>query len=195
MTDEKKNTESTQNSSDLIDIVTGKVGKITALIVAVVALVGALQSGLQTIFKSPEKDEEQAGKPPKLKDCFKPELTHPPEVSLNGWDSMDLHLKGRNDCKETLGVYVTFKTRSDRVRIESAFSDCLDPHKASCWEERSIGKEEIDWKISPPRLRPLGAFDEPVQIAVNWIIFTSESKKQLHANKAEFKLLADESTL
>ncbi len=184
MTNEKENSEPKKSSWDFLDVVTGRIGKITALVTTVVLLLGAGEKlfNVLGIFKSEEV----------VKDCFKLEMSYPKTVPVSEWDSMDLVLKGRNDCQELLDVHVAFKAASDRVRIESAFSDCLELTNPDCWEEKFLDLGDLDWKVTPPRLTPLNIpLGDPVKIDINWVVYNAETKKRLGADKAQFQLVDD----
>ena len=195
MSDEKRNSEPKRNSSDLLGMLTGRIGKITALVLPVVALLGAaertfeISSNFLAIFKF----EESVTPRTTLKDCFQAEMKYPLTVSVSGWQSMPLSLRGWNDCRQRLGVHVAFKAKQlDKVRIESPVSDCLDPVDTRCWEEKYIDTGEVDEKFIPPHLevlkKPLG---DPVDININWVVYNVKTKMRLDAGATQIQLTDD----
>lgn len=198
MTDEKENSEPKKSSWGSLDVITGRIGKIAALITAVVILLGALEkffnvwSNLRGTGKKEAAHEQVHPEPKTLMDCFKLEMSYPKAVPINKWDSMDLVLTGRNDCQQRLDVHVAFKTASNRIRIQSGVSECLELPNPNCWEEKIIEPGDLHWKVTPPRLTvlkiPLG---DPVMININWVIYNAVTKNRLDADTAQLQLVDD----
>ena len=173
-----------------LDLVTGKIGKISALIVAV----GALLTGAEKVFKifggvDPKGPTEVV----KLKDCFEADLTYPKEVSFNGWSSMSLRMSGANDCGETLIGHVAFKApRATSLRILAPFApeggDCTLANP-DCWESITFTSGPVDYRVSVPELKRLGALTRAVPIDINWIVYSDN--KSILSGKARITVLAD----
>lgn len=189
MSDEERDSEPKQASSDLLGKITGRIGKVIALIVAFGTLLGAIEhffetgSSLIARFKTDKS----------LKDCFRAEMKYPKTVSISGWRSMPLSLTGRNSCREKLGIHIAFKTkRLAMVAFESPVSDCRDLVNPDCWEEKSIETGDVNEMFIPPHLqvlkKPLG---EPVDININWVVYNVETRKQLDSGAAQIQLTDD----
>lgn len=198
MTDEKENSGFKKSSWGFLDVITGRIGKIAALITAVVILLGAVEkffnvwSNLFGIGSEEAPRVEVHPEPKTLMDCFKLEMSYPKTVPISKWDSMDLVLTGRNDCQQPLDVHVAFKTASNRIRIESAFSECLELSNPACWEEKILEPGDLRWKVTPPRLTPLKIpLGGPVKININWVIYNAVTKNRLGADTAQLQLVDD----
>jgi hypothetical protein len=182
----------------IVELITGKIGKVTALCLAIVALGGAIggvwtmgRRALQYIGLAPHGTSVTDSK-----NCFQPQLMYPGDVTLSKWDSMDLRLTGRNECKQTLAVHVAFKGRKDRVSIEPPFADssCTQADNPSCWEQKTLERGDVNWEVSPPVLTPLKKpLGERIRVDVNWIIYNAETRVQVHADTARIWLNDDPS--
>ena len=85
---------------------------------------------------------------------------------------------------------IAYKTAQlDRVTFESPVAPCLAPANPDCWQQQNIDPGPVDMKLLPPVLRvhkkPLG---EPVDININWVVFSIDTKKQLAARIATITL-------
>lgn len=188
MSDEKKAPDSGKNTWDFLDVVTGKIGKITLLVGAVSALLTQvyplIQGGSSLVKSEPEQ------RPP-LEGCLKPKLIVPKTVSISEWDSMMLKLKGRNDCPQSLNIYVTFKAAGESVLIVPTMGDeCRS--QPECWEQKSLDSGDLDQIFTRPRLRflkkPLG---NPVKLSINWVVYNVHDNKILRADTAQITLRDD----
>lgn len=182
-------TDDPKQPSGILNTITGKIGKITAVCVALTAFLGALVqlTGLgKTVLSWMNPPVVVA--PLDLRNCLDAQLSYPDAVPLSKWSSMEMRLRGQNDCKATLAVYVTFRGREDRVRLEPPFGD-TDP---SCWEQKTLASGALDWKVSPPRLVPLKVpLGNKVRVDINWVVYNAETKMQVRADTASFWLEDD----
>ena len=124
------------------------------------------------------------------RDCFHVNMESPKTVLLNKWPSMEIKLTGENNCSQKLAVHIAYKTAQlDRVTFESPVAPCLAPANPDCWQQQNIDPGPVDMKLLPPVLRvhknPLG---EPVDININWVVFSIDTKKQLAARIATITL-------
>src|ERR1044071_6335500 len=177
-------------SSGIFDAITSKVGKATAACVAVAALgtaVVQLTDVWKKIFGASKEEKPSTS-------CFAAQLVYPREVHLSQWGSTKLLLKTRNDCKGALPVHVAFKLLAGQIRIEPlAGQNCalMNPVDPACWEQKTLEPGEVDWDVIPPRLTFLGDSLGDTDLVVNWIVYNSETKAQLHADRADFKVQDD----
>ena len=188
MTDKKKKTD--RASPEFLDALTGRIVKIGALLGACAAVITTAVT-----FRTELGKLIHPSAPASLTDCFKPLMIYPPTIAVGGWESMDLRMTGRNDCQETLAVYVAFKVRqADTVQIEAPFKGDPDCQAGGpgCWERFSPAPGDLTRRIIPPRLtllkRPLG---RPVPIYINWIIYAAETGKQIRADTGTIVLVDD----
>lgn len=185
----KRKTDGT--SEGVLDVVTSRATKITLLITTCAALLGAavtFRDQIVAIFGT---------EPPtvSLPECFIPTIEYPSPVVVNKWDSMKPLLTGRNDCRETLAVYVAFKARrGETVQIEAPFgggSGC-EAGNPECWEQFSPESGNQMMELTPPRLtllkRPLG---EPAVVQINWIVYAVDTRKQIRAGNLTISLVDD----
>ncbi len=180
----------------LVEMLTGRIGKITGLIAVVVTLLAGIAQLLGGAHEISRMWSAYFDVP--AKECFKAELdVRPAEVSVTRWNSVQFHLKGPNECRATLAVHVAFKAQSGAVRIEPPFRGpdqpaCSGYENPECWEVKSldVGKD-VDWLLTPPRLTRLGPLSTPVKVAINWIVYNTETRKRVRAGKAEIIVKED----
>ncbi len=147
---------------------------------------------IENIFTS--ESTKNISQPLDLKNCFKfNKMVSPETVTIKNWNSINLHFEGENACDTTLNVHIAFKTSSSAVRIQHpSGKECHELSNHKCWEEKSIDKGIISWKIDPPSLSFLKSpLSEPVKISINWIVYNAETRKRLRADKARITLLAE----
>ena len=100
-------------------------GRIVTITAAVVTLT-TLGTAMLTFTDVVEKIRKVIWPPKEAavidpKGCLKTQLSFPKEVPLSQWSSMEMRLTGQNECAATLAVYVSFRGREDRVRLEPPF--------------------------------------------------------------------------
>jgi hypothetical protein len=197
MAQRKTSSEVKKSSIPILDAITGRIGKIVALIAAVVALLTVAQQmlgGTQklaeiwAVFRSVPEEE-----------CFTAEMNvEPTSVPLKKWNSVKFHLTGSNECRATLAVHVAFKAQSGNLVVSPPFKGpdqpvCTGYENPDCWEVKSLDKgKPVDWVLTPPRLESLSPLSDPVKIAINWMVFNTETQKQVRAGKAEITVQADD---
>ena len=190
MSDRKK-TKTDGKSPGLLDILTSKAATITAVITIFSALITAAVT-----FRDQIVELFGTGSPVvAFPECFTSQITYPETVAVNQWDSMSLRLTGRNDCRETLAVYVAFKARrAETIQIEAPFggdAGC-EAGNPQCWQQLSSRPGDLTLSLTPPRLtllkRPLGA---PAVISINWIIYAVDTRKQIRADNVTISLVDD----
>lgn len=196
MAEEKTSTEEARRSNPILDAITSRIGKIVALITAVVALLTVAQQMLGGTQKLAEIWSAFRSVPEG--ECFTAELNvEPTDVPLGKWNSVKFHLTGSNRCRANLAVHVAFKAQSGNLVVSPPFKSpdqpmCTGYENPDCWEVKSLDKgKAVDWVLTPPRLEPLGRLSDPVKIAINWMVFNTETKKQVRAGKAEITVQPD----
>jgi hypothetical protein len=196
MAHRKADTEAKKNSTPILDVITGRIGKIVALITAVVALLTVAQQMLGGTHKLAEIWTAFRSVPEE--DCFMAEMNvEPTSVPLQKWNSVKFHLTGSNKCRATLAVHVAFKAQGGNLVVSPPFKGpdqpaCTGYENPDCWEVKSLDKgKAVDWVLTPPRLESLSPLGNPVKIAINWMVFNTETKKQVRAGKAEITVKSE----
>lgn len=105
-------------------------------------------------------------------------LVFPSSVEYSGWDDMILRLKGKYNCSDSFGLYVTFIPRDSsdsRWRVEppggntdlckGVSGSLLHPQ---CWEPKKPivlkADGEWEWEFTPPLLRKIAEFGDNEKI-------------------------------
>lgn len=186
MTDTPKPPNTT--AANLLDALNSKIGKIVTLFVTIGAL-GTAVLTLSDVGKKLFKPKEEPIATRDPRGCFQAELNYPQAVPLSQWDSMEMRLTGNNQCAATLAVYLAFRARVDRIRLEPPY----EAPEPECWEHKTLPNGEVNWNVSPPRLvllkSPLG---EKVRVDINWVVYNEETKAQVRADTAKFWLKDDQ---
>jgi hypothetical protein len=180
-----------QPKLSLLDKLTGRIAKITGSLLAIAALgtavttVTGVGKSIGELFK-PAKEESA---PPDLKSCLEAELIHPEVVPVSQWDSMEMRLKGQNDCKAKLAVYLEFK--GSRILLEPPFGEPQD-RREDRWEDGKLGVGAVDWQVSPPRLvRLRDSLGSRVMVNLNWVVVEADTKRKIEADTVRFWLEDD----
>jgi hypothetical protein len=189
-------TNSDGSSNRILDALTGRIGKIAALITAIVALLTVTQQMLGGTHKLADIWAEFWSVPED--ECFTAEMNvAPTDVPLKKWSSVKFELIGSNRCRANLAVHVAFKAQSGNLVVSPPFRSpdqpvCTGYENPDCWEVKSLDKGKvIDWVLTPPRLEALSPLSDPVKIAINWMVFNTETRKQVRAGKAEITVQPD----
>ena len=178
-----------KSASRLLDAVTGKAANISVVITAVVALLGAIEemygvseklvSHVSALFRGTETA------------CFTAELeVQPPSVPVARWNQVRFHLTGWNKCGATLSVHVAYKAQGDALRIEPPFKGpdqpvCAGYDNPDCWELITLDNgKRVDENLVLPKLIQLGPLTNPVKVVINWMVYNTETKKQVRAGIA-----------
>lgn len=174
-------------------LLSGKAAKITggiALLAALATQVEQISTGVAKLW--------QRLSPPVVEACFTPKIAiEPVTVALKNWPRVQFRMTGRNTCKQKLEVHVAYKTPLwETIYLEPPYKRteqaCIGYDNPECWEQNSIeGGASIDWVLTPPRLRPMAALPNPVTVGVNWIVFNTETRKQVHAGKTQITMKND----
>ena len=179
-------------SSGWIGMVTGKTGKV----VGALTVVGALLTQIEHIADGAKKLPEilttfTAIFGVSSTDCFTAEMhVKPVVVRIQDWKTVQFQLTGNNRCRQKLEVHVAYKTQSDSIRIEPTIDRgpdlpaCSGYDKSDCWETKSLDGGAINWVLMRPKLRKLSALADPAEIVINWIVFNTETGKQVRAGTA-----------
>jgi hypothetical protein len=186
-------TEDSKSSFTILDKLTGKLGKVTGSILALAALGTALTT-LTDVGERIRKLFNPAPvvtvtTPPDLKSCLEAKLIHPEVVSLSQWDSMEMRLRGQNDCKAKLTVYLEFK--GNRILLEPPFGEPED-RREDRWEDGKLGIGAVDWQVSPPHLvRLRDSLGDRVMVNLNWVVVEADTKTKIEADTVRFWLEDD----
>jgi len=185
MGDEKDKHQAHTKSSGWVGVVTGK----TAKIVAALTVVAGLLSQIEQIVDGVKKLTTSIGG--SSTDCLTAEMhVKPVVVRIQDWKTVQFQLTGNNRCRQKLQVHVAYKTQSDSIRIEPTIDRgpdlpaCSGYDKSDCWETKSLDGGAINWVLMRPKLRKLSALADPAEIVINWIVFNTETGKQVRAGTA-----------
>lgn len=188
---------SEKSASRLLDAITGKAAKITVAITAVVGLLAAIENmfggfeKLASHVAALSHGTETA--------CFTAELeVQPPSVPVARWNQVRFHLTGWNKCGATLSVHVAYKAQGDALRIEPPFKGpdqptCAGYDNPDCWELITLDNgKQVDQDLVLPKLIQLGTLANPAKVVINWIVYNTETKKQVRAGVAEIAVSKSE---
>ena len=172
--------------SSFMDAINTRVGKIAGVITGVVALVAAVTALMGGVQKLVEM--VRPSKPVAASDCLDLKLgVQPTTVSVGKWRALQFDLTGRNTCKETLSVYVAFRSFSDNMRVEpfkSFDQAACRIDDADCWEGVMLDRgKPVNWKLTPPRLTQLSSLADPESMDVDWIVYKVGTKERLKLGK------------
>lgn len=174
MSARKTKDERKSGGTDWIDVATGRVGKITAFFTTLGALVLVLLNQSEQI----QKKVTAMLAPRQCVEVSK--VVVPRTIEYSEWDKMRIQITGRNNCDETLGLYVTFQGRvssEPRFRLRPPYEDLPEcgggepVQLPKCWDRKkpvAIGKGEWGWEVLPPPLVQLNDPTPTARISVTW---------------------------
>lgn len=176
----------------VLGMLTGKVGKVAGALLLVSGMLtqfDAIVGAVKNVWNLKMWNMAATASPA---ECFTGNLhIHPVAVPVVGWPQhMKFRLTGRNACAQKLEVHVAYKAPTGMLRLESPFSkpeqSSCNVQDIDCWESRSInGNASIDWLLTPPNLRRVGPLADPVKISINWVVYNTETRKQIHAGTTD----------
>jgi hypothetical protein len=179
MTEQNENPKQKKRAFDFFDKITKRIGKIKALVVIVGALVVAVLTyarQITTILK-----DMGIYTPPPCVEVV--EVVIPPTIKYSEWEHMKITLKGRNNCSNQIGLYVSFLPQASSERRivlrgpHEDYAECrliASSREPKCWDPKKpiiTGKGKWEWNVPPPHLEKL-ADPLPIEkISFNWYVY------------------------
>ena len=160
-------------ATDWIEVVTGRVGKITALLTALGGLLVVVLNQSDQFLKKLRTMELF----PSYSCVEIDKVVIPQTVEYSEWENMRIGIGGRNNCKESLGLYVTFQERvsnEPRFRLRAPYEGqggcgSESVQLPGCWDyKKPVAVGKWGWEVLPPPMTQLNNPVPTAKITVRW---------------------------